>query len=463
MSQATQTLQTTSLTTPQTMLLATPQTPPQATKHLDKQHIIRGWVVNDSVDPLVVERAEGMYFWDDQGKRYLEFSSGLVNLNTGHQHPKVVAAIKEQAERLCFIHPGFATSARAEAAAAIAERTPGDLNHIFFTTSGADANENAIKFARFYTGRQKILAKYRGYHGATHGALALTGDARRAPAEPVMPGVVHVPDPYCYRCPFKLEHPSCDVHCASHIEQVIEWEGPHAIAAIFLESMAGSGGGYYETPPGYLERVREICDTYGILLVCDEVMVGFGRTGKWFTVEHSGVVPDMITMAKGLTSGYVPLGAVAVSERMWEKLGKETLWAGLTYNGHPLACAAAKATLEVYEDEQLIENSERLGKVLQTRLQAMQEKYEVVGDVRNLGLFGALELVQDRGSKQPLAKDIASSLKSRLMAKGLSTLVKGHVIFVGPPLIINEEQLLAGMDIIEDLVRDVNNHVYTDR
>ena len=428
----------------------------ETTKSLDKKHVIRGWVVNESTDPIVIERAEGMYFWDSEGNKYLEFSSGLVNLNTGHQHPHVVKAIQAQAEKLCFIHPGFATSARSEAAAAIAEVTPGDLKHIFFTTSGADANENAIKFARYYTGKYKILAKYRAYHGSTMGAISLTGDKRRAPAEPGMAGVVHFPDPFCYRCPFGLARETCGVHCADHIEQVIEWEGADTIAAIFLESMAGSGGGYYETPEGYFEKVRAICDKYGILLVCDEVMVGFGRTGKWFTIQHSDVVPDMITMAKGLTSGYVPLGAVAVSAKIWDKLSKETLWAGLTYNGHPLGCATAKATLEVYHKDNLIERSARLGEVLRARIEQMKSHYPIIGDVRNKGLFGALELVSNRDTKEPLDPKIAATIKPKLMAKGLSTLVKGHIIFVGPPLIISEEELLYGLGLIEDVIKELS-------
>ena len=426
------------------------------TKTLDKQHVIRGWTVNQNTNPLVVERAEGMYFWDAEGNKYLEFSSGLVNLNTGHQHPHIVNAIKEQADKLCFIHPGFATSARAEAAAAIADVTPGDLNHIFFTTSGADANENAIKFARFFTGKHKILAKYRSYHGATMGAISLTGDKRRAAAEPGVAGVVHFPDPFPYRAPYGISQHDLCKHFVEQLEYIIEWEGSQTIAAIFLESMAGSGGGYHELPEGYFEAVREICDRHNILLVCDEVMVGFGRTGKWFCIEHTGVIPDMITMAKGLTSGYVPLGAVAVSEKIWNKLSTETLWAGLTYNGHPLGCATAKATLEVYKNENLIENSATLGKVLRERLEKLKTQYDVIGDVRNKGLFGAIELVQNRETKEPLSASIASKLKPMLMAKGLSTLVKGHIIFVGPPLIVSKEELLYGLTLIEEVIQEIN-------
>ncbi len=421
-------------------------------KALDKKHIIRGWTVNEKTNPLVVERSEGMYFWDTDGKRYLEFSSGLVNLNLGHQHPKVVEAIKKQADQLCYIHPGFATTARVEAAAAIAEITPGDLNQIFFTTSGADANENAIKFARFYTGRYKILAKYRSYHGATMGSLSLTGDKRRAPAEPGMAGVVHFPDPFPYHPPHGVAPEDLGEHYAQHIEYLIEWEGPQTIAAIFLETQAGSGGGYHELPAGFLERIREICDRHGILLVCDEVMVGFGRTGKWFAVQHTDVVPDMITMAKGLTCGYVPLGAVAVSDRMMEKLGKEQLWAGLTYHGHPLGCATAAATIQAYKEENLVENAANMGKVMLERLEQMKAAHPMIGDVRGSGLFGCLELVKDHTSKTPISAELQAKIKPMLMARGLSTLVKGHIIFTGPPLIVTKGQLLEGLDIIEEVV-----------
>ncbi len=424
-------------------------------KAVDKKHVIRGWSVNQKNNPLVVEKSEGMYFWDTEGNRYMEFSSALVNLNLGHQHPKVVAAIKEQADKMCYIHPAFATTARAEAAAAVAAITPGDLNQIFFTTSGADANENAIKFARYYTGRHKILAKYRSYHGATMGAISLTGDNRRSPAEPGLPGVIHFPDPFPYRPPQGVSEADLLAHSLEHLRYIIEYEGGHQIAALFLESQAGSGGGYHEYPQGYIEGVREICDEHGILLVSDEVMVGFGRTGKWFAVQHTDVVPDMITMAKGLTCGYVPLGAVAVSDRMMEKLGKEKLWAGLTYNGHPLGCATAVAAINVYHEENLIENSANLGKVMLARLQEMKEKHTIIGDVRGSGLYGCIELVKDRNSKEPIDVTLQNKIKPMLMSRGLSTLVKGHIIFTGPPLIINEDQLIEGLDIIESVIAEL--------
>ena len=427
----------------------------EQTKALDKRHVIHSWTVNETINPLVVERAEGVYFWDGDGKQYMDFSSGLVNLNLGHQHPRVVAAIKGQAEQLCYLHPGFTTSARAEAAAAIAAITPGDLNQIFFTTSGADANENAIKFARFYTGRTKILAKYRSYHGATMGAISLTGDNRRAVAEPGIPGVIHFPDPFAYRPPVGVSVADLCDHALHHLAYLIEWEGVQTIAALFLESMAGSGGGYHGYPAGFIEGVRDLCDQYGILLVCDEVMVGFGRTGKWFAIEHTDVIPDMITMAKGLTCGYVPLGAVAVSDRMMAKLGKEKLWAGLTYNGHPLGCATAVATIATYHEENLIENAACLGEMMLARMQQMMADHPIIGDVRGRGLFGCIELVRDRHTKEPIATELQNKLKPMLMARGLSTLVKGHIIFAGPPLIVTEAQLGWGLDMIEEVIAEI--------
>lgn len=435
----------------------TPLTPTEKTKKLDRDHVIHSWSINFGTERLVVDKAEGVYFWDSEGRRYIDFSSGLVNQNLGHQHPRLVAAIKAQAEKLCYISPAFANTPRARAAAAIAEITPGDLNHVFFTTGGADANENALKFARFYTGRHKILAKYKSYHGATMGAISLTGDNRRKPAEPGLPGVIHFPDPFAYRPPAGVEPDDLAVHAADHLNYLIEWEGPESIAAVFLETLAGSGGGYHAYPTGYLERVREICDRHGILLVIDEVMVGFGRTGKWFAIQHTEVVPDMITMAKGLTGGYVPLGAVAVSERIMAKLGREKLWAGLTYSGHPLGCATAAAAIDCYREENLIENAAHLGERMRHRLETMRKTYSIIGDVRGLGLFGCLELVEDRDTRKPISKEIQARLKPALMARGLSTLVKEHIIFTGPPLIITENELREGLDIIEAVIQEIQN------
>ena len=419
----------------------------QRTKELDRRHNVHSWTVNETLDPLVVERAEGVYFWDADGKRYLDFSSQLVNVNIGHQHPTVLAAIKEQVDKLCYISPSMATSARSAAAKAIADVTPGDLNQIFFTLGGADANENAIKLARLFTGKLKILAKWRSYHGASMGAISVSADPRRPPVEPGMPGVVHFMDPFCYRCPFGLQYPSCNLHCAEHVKQTIEIESAETIAAVIIESQTG-GPGFYAPPPGYMERLREICDENEILLICDEVMVGFGRTGKWFAIQHTDAIPDMITMAKGMTCGYVPLGAVAISDRIMEQLRGKYLFVGLTFNAHPVSCAAAVATIGVYRDEGLIENSARLGRVLLDRITAMMEQHDVIGDVRGSGLFACLDLVVDRETKEPLSAEKMAIFKTDLMARGLSTNLIGNRLFIGPPLVITEEQLLNGLDII---------------
>jgi len=424
--------------------------------NLNREYAFFSWAVQSAVDPIPVTRAEGVYFWDANGRRYIDFASQLMNLNIGHQHPKVVQAIKEQAERLCYVYPGMATEPKGLLAEKLAEVTPGNLKKTFFCLGGAEANENAIKIARLYTGRRKIIARYRSYHGATHGAIALTGDPRRHPAEPTMPGVVHVFDPYCYRCHFGWTPDTCHRECITHIEDVIQFEGPENIAVLFFEGVTGSNG-IIVPPDDYWPRVRELCDKYGILLIADEVMSGFGRTGKWFSVDHWDVVPDIITVAKGLTSGYVPLGAVVVSEPIAEYFEDHMLWCGLTYSGHPLACAAGLATLEVYEEDGLIENAAAMGEVLGQRLEALKERHISVGDVRYIGLFSVIEVVKDRATKEPMAPWNAKASEMGAMAEvarflrehGLYTFVRWNWIFVVPPLGINEAQLDEGLSIID--------------
>lgn len=413
---------------------------------LNRQYTFFSWSVQSAVNPIPVVRAEGVYFWDADGKRYIDFSSQLMNMNIGHQHPKVVRAIQEQASQLCFVHPGLATEARGELGKKISELAPGNLNKTFFCLGGAEANENAIKIARLYTGRHKILSRYRSYHGATHGAMALTGDYRRLPVEPAMPGVVHFLDPYCYRCPFGWTRQTCHRECISHIEEIINYEGPDQIAAIIMEGVTGSNG-LIVPPDDYWPRVREICDHYGILLISDEVMSGWGRTGRWFAVDNWGVVPDMITTAKGLTSGYVPLGAVIVSNAIAAHFEDRMLWCGLTYSGHALACAAGLATLEVYEEDDLIENAARLGKMLGNRLEEIKSKHPSVGDVRYIGLFSALEIVKNKDTKEPI--DPLTEVSKFLRDNGLFTFVFHNMLFVVPPLCITEVQLDEGLEIIE--------------
>jgi taurine--2-oxoglutarate transaminase len=413
---------------------------------MNREYTFFSWSVQSTVNPIPAVRAEGVYFWDADGKRYLDFSSQLMNTNIGHQHPKVVRAIQEQAAELCFAHPGFATEPRGRLGKKIAEVAPGNLKKTFFTLGGAEANENAIKIARFYTGRNKIMARYRSYHGATHGAIALTGDYRRLPVEPAMPGVVHFLDPYCYRCPFGWTRETCHRECIAHVEEVIHYEGLEHIAAIIMEGVTGSNG-LIVPPDDYWPRVREICDKYGILLISDEVMSGWGRTGKWFAVDNWGVVPDIITTAKGLTGGYVPLGAVIVSEKIAKSFDDKYFYCGLTYSGHALACATGLATIEVYEEDGLIDNAAQLGRYLGQRLEELKARHPSVGDVRYIGLFAALELVKDRQTKEPHPQ--IGEVGKYLRLNGVFTNIIGNILFVVPPLCVTKEQLDEGLAVYD--------------
>jgi taurine---2-oxoglutarate transaminase len=371
----------------------------------------------------------------------------------------VVQAIKDQAEKVCFVAPGVAYETRSFLGKALADVTPGDLKRFFFTLGGADANENAVKIARMYTKKWKIITRFRSYHGATYGAIALTGDPRRPPVEPAMPGVVRVFDPYCYRCSFGLTYPDCNLRCAESVEEVIMYETPETVAAVLVESVVGSNG-LIVPPDGYMQKLREICTRNHILLIADEVMSGFGRTGKWFAVDHWNVVPDMITMAKGLTSGYVPLGAVAISKKIMETLDKQMLWAGLTYNAHPLACGAAIATLKVYREDKLFENAVAMGEVIRKETEAMKAKHRSLGDARGIGLFWALELVKNRGTREPLVKwnamgaegAAAREINKRLLEGGVYTTVRWNYLFIAPPLCIKEGELREGLKVIDKVL-----------
>lgn len=415
---------------------------------LTRKNVFFSWSIQEQVDPIAIESGKGVYFWDQNGKHYLDFSAQLMNLNIGYQHPKVVAAIQEQATKLCAAHPNMAHESKALLGKMIADVTPGDLNKVFFTLGGAEANENAIKFARLFTGRQKILTRYISYHGATYGAITLSGDYRRLPVEPGIPGVVHVFDPYCYRCAFGHTPETCHRECVTHIEKVIEYEGPKAIAALLMEGVTGSNG-ILVPPDDYWPRLREITQKYDILLISDEVMSGFGRTGAWFAVDHWDVTPEIMTMAKGLTSGYLPLGAVVVSDPIARYFDDRMLYMGLTYFGHPMSCAAAVATLKIYTEENLIENSKKMGTVLGEGLEEIKRKYSIVGDVRYIGLFSVIELVHDRESKEPLKAEQMAEIKSNLLADGLTTFVNKNMVFICPPLCINREELMTGLQIID--------------
>jgi taurine---2-oxoglutarate transaminase len=428
-------------------------------KKYDREYVVHSWSVQSALDPIVITKTKGVEMWDENGKRYIDLTSQLMNQNIGHQHPKVVQAIKDQAEKVCFEAPGVAYETRSFLGKALAEVTPGDLKRFFFTLGGADANENAVKIARMYTKKWKIITRYRSYHGATYGAIALTGDPRRPPVEPAMPGVVHVFDPYCYRCSFGLTYPDCNLRCAESVEEVIMYETPETVAAVLVESVVGSNG-LIVPPDGYMQKLREICTRNHVLLIADEVMSGFGRTGKWFAVDHWNVVPDMITIAKGLTSGYVPLGAVAISKKMMETLDKQMLWAGLTYNAHPLACGAAIATLKVYREDRLMENATAMGEVIRKETEAMKAKHRSLGDVRGIGLFWAIELVKSRETREPLVKwnamgaegAVAREINKRLLEGGVYTTVRWNYLFIVPPLCIKENELREGLAVIDKVL-----------
>lgn len=418
----------------------------------NRDYTLFSWSVQSTANPIHIAGGKGAYFFDGDGNHWLDFSSQLININVGHQHPKVLEAIKKQVDELCFAAPAFATTPRGELGKRLAEVT--GLAKSFFTLGGSEANENAIKIARLVTGRDKIITRYRSYHGATMGSMTASGDPRRWPVEPGIPGVVRVFDPYCYRCPFGKQPDSCRRECVSHIEEVIQMEGPHTIAAILVEGITGSNG-LIVPPDDYYPRLRALCDKYGILLIDDEVMSGFGRTGTYLATQHYGIKPDIVTCAKGLTSGYMPLGAVIVSEKIAQHFENTMLWGGLTYSSHPVSCAAAIANLEVYEEEQIFENVNVLGQHLGQRLEAMKAKFNCVGDVRYIGLFSVIELVKNKDTREPLAPFNGTSpemqrLAAYLKSKYIYAFVRFNMVWVCPPLVINQEDLDRGLDIYEE-------------
>jgi len=422
-----------------------------------KRYVLHSWSVQNALEPIPVAGGEGRYFWDFDGKRYLDFASQLVNVSIGHQHPKVVAAIKEQAEKLCTIGPPMATEPRSTLARLLAEITPGDLEMSFFTNGGAEANENAIKLARWYTGRHKIVARYRSYHGATGGAITLTGDPRRWPAEPGIPGVVRMFDPYTYRCP--AGHPDPCPVCTGgpHLEEILQYEGPQTVAAVILETVTGTNG-IIVPPEGYLQSIREVCDRHGILLIADEVMAGFGRTGKWFGVDNWDVVPDILSVAKGINSGYIPLGAMIVRKPIADWARDKYFAGGLTYSGHPLACASAVASIEAFKEEGIVEHAAELGPVFAEQLRALQDKHPSIGEVRGLGCFWGIELVKNRETREPLVPfnatgeafaPVARVYKAAL-ERGLYLMTHWNVVMVCPPLTITREELEEGISVLDE-------------
>ena len=421
---------------------------------LSKKHTLFEWSAQATVNPIPVARAKGIYFWDTNDKRYIDFNSQLMSVNIGHGDERVIKAIADQAAQLTYVNPAMTTEARARLGQMLAELTPGNLNKVFFTLGGAEAVENAVKLARAYTGKHKIVVRYRSYHGATHGAMLLTGDPRRWASEPGMGGVVRVLDPYPYRCSFCKNNPGgCTLDCLNHIEEVIMYEGAQNIAAILIETVTGTNG-ILVPPDGYLPGLRALCDKYNFLLICDEVMSGFGRTGAWFAVDHWNVVPDIMTMAKGLTSSYTPLGAVSMKEEIAAHFENKAFYGGLTYNSHPLCLAAAIATIDVYKEDKLIERAKAMGRVMAGLLADMKAKHPSVGDVRSIGLFGIVELVRNRQTREPLAPYNGSSpemqqLSAFFRENGLFTFVRWNSFFTNPPLIITEEQLKEAFDIID--------------
>jgi taurine---2-oxoglutarate transaminase len=422
-----------------------------------KRYVLYSWSVQDQINPIAVAGAEGRYFWDYDGKRYLDFASQLVNVSIGHQHPKVIAAIKEQAEQLATIGPPMATESRSRLGKLLAEVTPGDLSMSFFTNGGAEANENAIKLARWATGRHKIVARYRSYHGATAGGITLTGDPRRWAAEPGIPGVVRILDPYTYRCPAGHPDPCPVCTGAPHLEEILQYEGPQTVAAVMLETVTGTNG-VIVPPHGYLQSIRVVCDRHGILLICDEVMAGFGRTGKWFACENWDVVPDILTVAKGINSGYVPLGAMVISQKLADWVRDKPFAGGLTYSGHPLACASGVASIEAFQEEGIVENSAAMGEVFAEELRGLQDRHPCIGEVRGLGCFWGLELVKNRKTREPLvpfngtgeaAKPVTALAKTAL-ERGLYLMTHWNVVMVCPPLTITREELDEGVAALDE-------------
>jgi len=416
---------------------------------LCRRHTLFEWSAQAAVDPIPVAHAKGIYFWTPEGKRFIDFNSQLMCVNIGHGDERVINAIKKQAETLAYANPFMATDVRARLGAKLAEITPGDIDAFFFTNGGAEANENAIRIARLFTGRHKIGARYRSYHGGTAGALTLTGDPRRWAADPGIPGVFRIPDFY-----HGIQNGSETAEeVLARTEEILELEGTKTIAALIVEPVTGTNG-ILVPPDGYIQGLRKLCDKYGILLIADEVMAGFGRTGEWFSVNHWKVEPDLMTMAKGLTSAYVQLGAVGMRRQIADHFQKNVFYGGLTYNSHPLACASALATIAVYEEDKLIENARRMGNVMHNLLDDLQRRHLSVGATRSIGLFGIVELVRNRETLEPMAPFNGTSPEMQELGKyfrqeGLYTFVRWNTFFTNPPLCITEAELNDGFSIID--------------
>ena len=429
----------------------------------DRAHVFHSWSAQGALRPLPVARAEGSYFWDYDGHRYLDFSSQLVNTNLGHQHPRVTAAIAEQAARLATIAPQHAIDVRGEAAARIAALAPEGLEKVFFTNGGADANENAIRMARLHTGRSKVLSFYRSYHGNTGAAITSTGDPRRWPNE-FATGHLHFFGPYPYRSSFwaTTEQEECQ-RALEHLEEVITFEGPSTIAAILIETIVGTAG-VLIPPPGYLAGIRALCDKHGIVYIADEVMCGFGRTGTWFAFEHYGVVPDLITFAKGSNSGYVPVGGVIISDEIAATFDERVFPGGLTYSGHPLACASIVASIDAMKDEGVLENATRIGTdVLGPGLRELAARHPMIGEVRGMAVFWALDLVSNRATRTMLApyggsSEAMNEVTARCRARGLMPFINYNRLHVVPPCTVSEAEAKEGLAILDEVFTAVGRY-----
>lgn len=433
-------------------------------KELDRKHVFHSWSAQRQIDPMPIVKTEGSFVWDADGKQYTDLSSQLVNTNIGHQHPKVIAAIQEQAATIATIAPQHSSDVRSEAARLITELAPEGFDHVFFTNGGADANEHAIRMARLHTGRRKVLSAYRSYHGGTQLAINVTGDPRRFPSDDATAGTIKFMPAYPYRSYFHSTSEEEETQRAiEHLEQTIILEGPETIAALILESIPGTAG-IYVPPAGYMAGVREITQKYGIVMIADEVMAGFGRAGKWFAINHWDVTPDLITFAKGVNSGYVPLGGVIISEEIYETFAERTYPGGLTYSGHPLACAAAVATINAMKDEGMVENSARLGEeVIGPRLREMKERHPAIGDVRGTGVFWAIELVKNREAKEPLApyggfSPAMAEVLAECKKNGVLAFANFNRVHIVPPMNIPDRILQDALDVVDEALSIADGH-----
>jgi len=430
----------------------------------NKNYTIFSWSKQGNLDPIQAVKAEGVYLWDSNDKRYIDFSSQLMNVNIGHGDQRITEAVTKQMKDISYINPGMTTEVRGALGQKIAELTPGNLSKTFFTLGGAEAIENAIKIARIYTGRSKIIAQYRAYHGATYGAMSAGGDPRKHAIDVQQaPNFVHVENPYAYRCPWGTNSiEDCGEMALAHLERVIKFQNPDSVAAIIMEGESGSSG-CIKYPPFYLKKVKAICEKYGILLICDEVMSGFGRTGKWFGIDHHDVTPDIMAIAKGLTSGYLPLGGTVVTDTIAKHFEDKPLLIGLTYSAHPVSCAAGLENLKIMQDENMVEHAANMGHYLDMKMTDLMDKHPSIGDWRNTGLLGCIELVKNRETKEPVAEwnannEITMALKKKIFELGMFTFVKWNYIFVAPPLIISKEQIDEGLDILDEVINIADEH-----